>query len=92
VEIHCAARCSRDQNPLNSNGNLHYFVGTGIGGWFAGTMLETRFASHSNRYWAIRSRRRCARARPRDRKSWRPMQSPQDPRESGEGTATSLAP
>lgn len=44
MEIHCAARCSRDQNPLNSNGNLHYFVGTGIGGWFAGTMLETRIA------------------------------------------------
>jgi hypothetical protein len=38
VEIHCPARCSRDQNLLNSSGNLHYFVGTGIGGWFAETI------------------------------------------------------
>jgi hypothetical protein len=27
VEIHCPARCSCDQNLLNSSGNLHYFVG-----------------------------------------------------------------
>jgi len=65
VEIHCTARCSRDQNPVNSSGNRHYFVGTGIGRWFAGTMLETLFASHSIRYWTIRSQWRCARARPR---------------------------
>jgi hypothetical protein len=38
VGIHCPARYSRDQNLLNSSGNLHYFVGTGIGGWFAETI------------------------------------------------------
>jgi hypothetical protein len=38
VEIHGAARCSRDKNFLNLDGNVHYLVDAGIGGWFIGTI------------------------------------------------------
>ncbi len=39
MEIHCPARCSCDQDLLNSSGNVHYLVGAGIGGWFVGTIV-----------------------------------------------------